>query len=273
MHLEAGWRVVGIITERRELKSPKNEKWRGYVCKVATLGMTAELQLSPEQFTAVTEGQHIAALGTFEEIPHAIATELWGRGHVWLRRLNQRNVKYCTKYTCKPGDVPAWLYLERPRATKIVRVSPGFWGEPEVSFDEAADADGGEDPYDVYGPQPGPRIEGIYKPIGESLEVNRHRYVARDERGKYRGGSVDFGSLLVALLERGCAIVENRDGWLVVDATWQQLARAEEAAGAAAAAAAPPPLHLREAGNPDGGLIPRWLYAWFDQRAREEVPG
>ena len=67
MHLEAGWRVVGIITERRELKSPKNEKWRGYVCKVATLGMTAELQLSPEQFTAVTEGQHIAAVGTFEE--------------------------------------------------------------------------------------------------------------------------------------------------------------------------------------------------------------
>ena len=215
---------------------------------------------------------HIIILDV-DKIPHAIATELWGRGHVWLRRLNQRNVKYCTKYTCKPGDVPAWLYLERPRATKIVRVSPGFWGEPEVSFDEAADADGGEDPYDVYGPQPGPRIEGIYKPIGESLEVNRHRYVARDERGKYRGGSVDFGSLLVALLERGCAIVENRDGWLVVDATWQQLARAEEAAGAAAAAAAPPPLHLREAGNPDGGLSPRWLYAWFDQRAREEVPG
>lgn len=63
------------------------------------------------------------------KIPHQACTELWGRGHVWLRRLSRRSVRYCTKYVCKGAEVPAWLYLERPRSVKIIRVSSGFWGD------------------------------------------------------------------------------------------------------------------------------------------------
>src|SRR5262249_28800777 len=154
--------------------------------------------------------------------------------------------------------VPAWLYLERPRATKIVRVSPGFWGEKpeEEEPPEGVESDDADDPYDAHATSGVMRIEGVYQPIGAGLEANRNRFVARDDRGKYRSGSVDFGSLLLALLQRGCAIVENRAGWLVVDATWQQLARAEAAALAAATAAANPPIHLNTVGNPDAKVIP-----------------
>lgn len=65
--LEAAWKVVGVVTEARELKSEKNASWRGYVAKIATIGMTAEVQLNGEQFKQVGEGEHIEARGRFEE--------------------------------------------------------------------------------------------------------------------------------------------------------------------------------------------------------------
>lgn len=67
MHTEAGWKVVGVVTEARELKSEKNATWRGYVCKVATLGLTAELQLTPELYKGIADGQYVEAIGGFED--------------------------------------------------------------------------------------------------------------------------------------------------------------------------------------------------------------
>lgn len=67
MQLEADWRIVGAVVERRELTSEKNATWRGHVCKVATFGFCAELQLSAEQFRQVAEGMYIEARGRFED--------------------------------------------------------------------------------------------------------------------------------------------------------------------------------------------------------------
>ena len=67
MHLEASWTVVGVVTERRELKSEKNATWRGYVCKVSTQGLTAELNLTPELFGRIGDGQYMKFTGRFED--------------------------------------------------------------------------------------------------------------------------------------------------------------------------------------------------------------
>lgn len=159
------------------------------------------------------------------KIPHDVATTLWGHGHVWLRRLNKKNVKYVTKYTVKGGDVPAWLYAERPRSVKIVRTSPGFWGElgrkKKADDDEPAEPD----PYDEYGPRE-QVIEGVYVPIGHRIDTGGDRFVVRDDRGKYARGDVDLGTLLACLMDEGGYVVGTRSGWLAIDASWAQLDRA-----------------------------------------------
>ncbi len=63
----AYWRITGIIVELRELKSRKNEDWRGYIAKVASLGATFELQLRREDFANVAEGQYLAFRGRFDQ--------------------------------------------------------------------------------------------------------------------------------------------------------------------------------------------------------------
>jgi hypothetical protein len=65
--LRASWEVVGIVVERRELTSEKSKSWKGYVCKVSTLGMTAEIALTDKLFPQVGEGQHLVFRGRFEE--------------------------------------------------------------------------------------------------------------------------------------------------------------------------------------------------------------
>jgi len=200
------------------------------------------------------------------KIPHDIATELWGHGHVWLRRLNKGNVKYVTKYTVKGGEVPAWLYAERPKSVKIIRVSPGFWGAP-VRPKKNASEEVEDDPYDKWGPSE-QRIEGMYVPIGAKIDNGGDRFVCRDEDGKYARGQCDLGSLLVSLLEQGAGIVGSRSGWLVLDASWSQLERAMlKAEGMRAHARTPPPLHLRGTSNPDAERS-RWT--WLDDWCMQE---
>lgn len=65
--MKASWNVVGVVAEKRELKSQKNTEWRGYVVKLATLGMTAEVQCEHELYKALAVGQQVNATGTFEE--------------------------------------------------------------------------------------------------------------------------------------------------------------------------------------------------------------
>lgn len=65
--LFAEWSIGGIVTERRELTSKKNETWRGYVVKVASLGATYELQCTAEQFAVIGVGQPLHFKGRFED--------------------------------------------------------------------------------------------------------------------------------------------------------------------------------------------------------------
>lgn len=65
--LFATWRIGGILVERRELKSKNNKDWRGYVVKVASLGMMHELQCDLDQYNKLSEGQHLLFEGSFSE--------------------------------------------------------------------------------------------------------------------------------------------------------------------------------------------------------------
>lgn len=202
-------------------------------------------------------------------IPHDELARMWGYGHVWVRRLNHRNVKYCTKYTVKSGGVPLWLYGQRPRAIKIIRVSPGFWGEQRAGGLERTKPPDEEDPYDIYGPGPSPVLP-IYEPIGDAIERNRDRIVARDDSGHYRHLHADLGSLLVELLELGCGVVEVHQGWLHIDGTLDDLERAacRERARRVAAGRPGSRLHLSRRGNPDASM-PWWVDEWHRQEATD----
>lgn len=67
MLLSAEWKISGIVTERRELTSQKNASWRGYAVKVASLGATFDLQVTPEQFDDIAQGEMLVFTGTFQE--------------------------------------------------------------------------------------------------------------------------------------------------------------------------------------------------------------
>lgn len=67
MFLSAEWIISGIVTERRELTSQKNASWRGYAVKVASLGATFDLQVTPEQFATIAQGEMLKFRGTFQE--------------------------------------------------------------------------------------------------------------------------------------------------------------------------------------------------------------
>ncbi|MEL6310968.1 MAG: hypothetical protein AAFQ17_01160 [Pseudomonadota bacterium] len=66
MQLWSQWSIGGIVTERRELTSKKNESWRGYVVSVAGLGQTFEINVTKEQFDELADGQHVHLTGEFE---------------------------------------------------------------------------------------------------------------------------------------------------------------------------------------------------------------
>jgi hypothetical protein len=62
IHAQTTW-----IIEKRELKSPKNSEWRGYVVKLAVTGSTLEINVVADQFNAVKEGGAYTCRGRFED--------------------------------------------------------------------------------------------------------------------------------------------------------------------------------------------------------------
>lgn len=200
---------------------------------------------------------HIIILGV-ERIPHAKATELWGRGHVWLRRLNLRNIRYCTKYVAKDGQVPQFLYGEPPKSIKIVRVSPGFWGDTEP-----------KEPDDD--PPPKRKRWPYFVPIGEKIERARAQVVVHDEEGKFRTVQADLGPLLAALMVRGCGLIGTVEGWFAVEAGWcdveaclsPPVGRASRPEATPTAGGGSAALHLTEARNRDVQQLPGWLRAFL----------
>lgn len=211
---------------------------------------------------------HIIILG-IERIPHAELTAMWGKGHVWIHRLNERRVRYCCKYVSKGAPVPAWLYGEPAKSVKVVRVSPGFWGEsPPRPKPEP-------DPLD----EPRKRFP-FWRSIGDKIEASRRTVVVRDtETGRAATCQADFGTLLVRLLERSCGVVGNDRGWVVVDGTMADVEgvltaasanaphRLERSEAGAERIAAEGGLHLKEVRNPDATSdIPGWLRALLAER-------
>lgn len=227
---------------------------------------------------------HILILGV-SRISIEALRDMWGRGHVWVDRLKPKALTYLTKYVAKPGGVPGWIYAEPPRAVKIIRVSPGFWGETESREEPAPIED--EDPYahlepeEPEPPEPERYTANVYEPIGSRIDRQRDCFTARDEHGRYRHLNADLGVVLLVLFERGRGIIGKRAGWLVVDATLEDLESAEaeanrrvnaQAAAASGASRGRGRVHSIKHSNPDRegirSWIPKWLDDWFFEEAR-----
>lgn len=67
MQLTAGWDISGIVTELRELTSEKSRDWRAYIATIASIGCMFELQLTPQQFQQMGQGQNVRCRGRFDE--------------------------------------------------------------------------------------------------------------------------------------------------------------------------------------------------------------
>lgn len=67
MNMSAGWRISGIVNEARILTSQKNESWKGYVTKVASLGLTAEISIDAQMYGRLHAGQIVNFEGRFED--------------------------------------------------------------------------------------------------------------------------------------------------------------------------------------------------------------
>lgn len=63
----AAWKIGGLINDKRELTSPKNAAWRGYVLRLQSLGHTFELGVTAEQYATAAIGELVEAIGRFEE--------------------------------------------------------------------------------------------------------------------------------------------------------------------------------------------------------------
>ena len=228
------------------------------------------------------------------KIPHEELKRMWNKGHVDVRRMSPKNIRYCTKYTAKGGDLPAWLLAERSRAVKIIRVSSGFWKRDDgddstrsIDREAACSRDGdGDDPLTDadtidYDPDAPTRIAGMYKPIGQKLDEAhaRHtgRMIARDEDSNYNHATADFATVLLVLHTMGCRVISNVHGWTQIDATFEQLDAAIDKANRLTAAEGGG-VHLIQPSNPDtdppynlADHLSPWMNRWFEWHAREAV--
>jgi hypothetical protein len=223
---------------------------------------------------------HLVVLGV-GRIDHAVLTDMWGHGFVWVKRMTRSNVTYLTKYVAKDGELPAFLLLEPIRSVKVVRVSPGFWGD--VPDDVAVD--------DAHGGDAAPRRRGRmpwYRSIGEAIEEAPEATVVRDKDvNKYAEVKAPMWEVWHRLRAMGARVTGTCAGWVTLEGiTWREVVRAcgagwgepgapareQRPPGAAERAGAPGPLHLRDGGNPPEGGDPyqllwrrQWVRAYFTQ--------
>lgn len=115
------------------------------------------------------------AIDTPHFVPKAVHARLWPYGFSDYRALTAKNVRYICKYISAADDCPDFLYFERPRSVKIVRVSSGFWTftdphplephalSPPTDFEPSPDEDFGK--HNRARPQPPP----YYAHLGDRL--------------------------------------------------------------------------------------------------------
>lgn len=199
-------------------------------------------------------------------VAHEILKHAWGKGHVWVRRLKKRQVFYCCKYVTKDASLPAWLLLERPRSVKVVRVSPGFWGDTQNRKGSEPDPD-----YEKWGPAKPQTIDG-YVPL--AVKIAKPRETVVNVRGRRWTLKLSMAETCQQLLGAGCQPVGRNDGWLYYRATTKQVE------ALAAYAADPPPrgggdrtprLYLRGTGNRDANGFPPHVDNWFREEASYEA--
>lgn len=180
---------------------------------------------------------HLLVLGV-EFISHDILSDAWGMGFVWVRRMSRTNICYVCKYVAKDGEIPAFLYLERSRSVRIVRVSPGFWLKtcPRGSSERR-------------------ELMPFYRTVGQVLESSADRVVCQNlETGVFKRSLRGRPGVLVLrdLLSWPTAcVVSCSHGWLVIDGV--SPARVEAALyGSPSGGPAGPPGEARPGGGAGG---------------------
>ena len=203
---------------------------------------------------------HIILLGV-KFIDHRILSECWGWGHTWIKRLTTKRIKYCCKYVSKGGGVPAWVLLEPIRSVKVIRVSPGFWGQGDIT--PSSDED--EEEVQRF------RVPA-YVPIGMMVERAKHRTEVKDERGRWRTLNAACWDLVQRALDSGAQLVNAGSRWISVEGlTWEQLhAWSRHAPGVAAGreAAEPPTSLERNRTSATGRTDDVWSW-WFVEAIRQ----
>lgn len=196
-------------------------------------------------------------------IAHEDLARVWGHGFVHVKRMNEKNIRYMCKYVTKDGSLPAWLLFERPRAVKVMRVSPGFWGTTKPAPPRDLD-------YEKWGPAKPPAIPG-YVPIGVKI-ARRNKTVVKTRRGTFRVDPTPAW-LVLHMLAHGAIVGGRRKGWLwyrMRPQAWEaalDAATADRSEGAGRRGERRPVLHLRGTGNPDGVPIDAHTEAWLRESA------
>lgn len=156
---------------------------------------------------------HLILVGV-EHIDHTMLTQIWGHGFVWIDRVTPKRLRYVCKYIAKGEELPAFLLHEPIRSVKVIRVSPGFWGEVIPAPDEP----------DHDRPPKGWKLRDCYQPIGAALEKSENSTVLRDpETGQYRQIPQPLWRLVLDLCNAGCCVVGTLHGWIRIEGTTAEL--------------------------------------------------
>lgn len=191
---------------------------------------------------------HLILLG-ISRIEHAVLSDRWGFGHVWVKRMTHESRRYMTKYVAKGDGLPAFLYAERPRSVKVIRTSKGFWNDPPKKRNPST-------------PSTSPQLDA-YRPIGESLRRSDHTSVIEDEWGNFFAKPIPLDLLLRELRAEGYRVFRRNGSWL-------GLKRSGVLRGASRGT---PGLHLRRRQNRGTGPVqdpwPTWLNQYFTETLDE----
>ena len=202
---------------------------------------------------------HMLVMGV-ARIDHADLTEMWGRGYVWIEKIRPKAVRYLCKYVAKNGDVPAFLFGERPRSVKIIRVSPGFWGSDD-------------EPHKEVEKKIKQHHYPFYRCIGQAIEDAKKTTVVRAGK-KYKKIQINSDQLYSFTKEMGLKFTPGVKNWMTFqdgDMTKITASVGEWLKWAGEAAQQPPALHLILLQIPPEIRKAKWLDPYFREIFDREI--